>query len=37
MLGEGPDEQESKSTDPRAYPNKVRSSARIYGDHLGQG
>ncbi len=22
MLGEGPDEQEAKSTDPRAYPNK---------------
>ena len=26
MLGEGPDEQESKSTDPRAYPNKSVSA-----------
>jgi regulator of sigma E protease len=26
MLGEGPDEQESKSTDPRAFPNKSVSA-----------
>jgi regulator of sigma E protease len=26
MLGEGPDEQENKSTDPRAYPNKSVSA-----------
>jgi regulator of sigma E protease len=26
MLGEGPDEQESQSTDPRAYPNKSVSA-----------
>ena len=26
MLGEGPDEEESKSTDPRAYPNKSVSA-----------
>ena len=35
MLGEGPDEEASKSTDPRAFTNKI--GRRADGDHLGRG
>ena len=34
MLGEGPEEEASKSTDPRAYPEQVGRGAD--GDHLGR-